>query len=280
MAGPSSRVCPFCQGLNSADERSCYRCGRPLPGRATSGAIHWARSLLGTEAPASRAIIGLCLLVLALSVSADRALPLFMGQFSAWSQMRFGAADTLLDGIEPWRYLSAIFVHANLVHVGMNLFWFARIGGPAEQEFGSARFLLLCLLSGALGFVACDVWYALAGGGHVMTVGASGLVFGVFGSVVGVRYARRDPTWRDVLVQNVVYLAIMSLAFSVSTPAHVGGLATGALLGFLFSKEPRTLRLTPVFGILAVLLFLAAVAGVFLSAVSPFWRQLRDSALG
>ena len=273
MPDQRAQLCPFCRGLNSPGERRCYRCGRPLPGPLASGAIGFVRNAFGGDAPMTRLFVGLCVLVFAMCMASDRKLPIWISdQFSPSTVLRFGALFGPLGALEPWRYLAAVFVHANVLHIAMNGWAMVSVGPPAERQFGSARFVVLFVLSGVLGFLASDQWY---GGTGPLTVGASGAIFGAFGSVIGVAYARRDPNWKQILVQNVVNLAILGLVFPVNNAAHVGGLVTGALLGFLFSKERRELRLGGAFVALAVILALLVPISIALSNGSAIWRMQR-----
>lgn len=266
-------VCPFCRGLNSGGERRCYRCGRPLPGPLASGVLGFFRETLSGEAPLTRLFLGLCLLVFALCMVSDHRLPLFQDNFRMSTTLRFGALVGTLGRAQPWRYLSAVFVHYNLLHVGMNCLVLSRVGAAAERELGKARFVVLFVVSGVLGFLVSNLW---SGGVDPPTAGASGAIFGLFGSVVGVLLARRDPAWKQALLENLVWLAILAFMGPINNAAHVGGLGAGALLGFLFSKESRKLRLDLPLGLLAGLLLVLSLASVVLSALSPVWRVVRD----
>lgn len=269
-------LCPFCRGLNSAGERRCYRCGRALPGPLASGVIGVFKNALSGEAPITRLLVGMCLALFALCVASERRLPIFSDSFAMSTTVRFGALFGPLGQIEPWRYLAAVFLHFNVLHVGMNCWSLLAVGPNAERQFGRARYLVLFVASGVVGFLVSTWWY---GGFSPHTVGASGAIFGTFASVVGVAYARRDPTWKQHLLQNVVSLAIMGFMFPANNAAHAGGLVTGAVFGFLFAKESRRLKLDVPFGLLAGLLLLLSLASVALSAVSPIWRSIRAQEL-
>jgi len=272
-----SKLCPFCRGLNSAGERRCYRCGRALPGPVASGLIGFFKNTLGAENAMTRLFVGLCIAVFALCFASEHRLPLWGAQtFAVSTVLRFGGIAGTLAAAQPWRYFSAVFVHFNLLHVGMNCFVLVAVGAAAERELGKARFVLLFVLTGALGFVASDLW---AGGVSSPTAGASGAVFGVFGSVIGSAYARRDPNWKQVLVQNLVWIVVLGFMGSVNNAAHVGGLVAGALLGFLFNKEPRKLNLDAAFAVVAAVLVVVSVASVALSAASPIWRLVKNQEL-
>ncbi|MEI9940423.1 MAG: rhomboid family intramembrane serine protease [Pseudomonadota bacterium] len=272
-----SKLCPFCRGLNSADERRCYRCGRPLPGPLASGLIGFFKNTLSANNAMTRLFVGLCIAVFALCFASEHRLPLWGSQsFALSTVLRFGGIAGTLGQAQPWRYFSAVFVHFNLLHVGMNCFVLVAVGATAERELGKARFVLLFVLTGALGFVASDLW---AGGVSSPTAGASGAVFGLFGSVIGIAYARRDPNWKQVLVQNLVWIVVLGFMGSVNNAAHVGGLIAGALLGFLFNKEPRKLNLDAAFAVVAAVLVVISLASVALSAASPIWRLVRSQEL-
>lgn len=269
-----SKLCPFCRGLNSAGERRCYRCGRSLPGPLATGVIGFFKNTLGAESAMTRLFVGLCIAVFALCFASEHRLPLWGTQaFALSTVLRFGGIAGTLAQAQPWRYFSAVFVHFNLLHVGMNCFVLASVGAAAERELGKARFVLLFVLTGALGFVASDLW---AGGISAPTAGASGAVFGLFGAVIGSAYARRDPNWKQILVQNLVWVVILGFMGSVNNAAHLGGLAVGSLLGFLFNKEPRKLNLDATFAVVAAVLVAFSVASVVLSAASPIWRLVKS----
>src|SRR5687768_7911385 len=165
----AARLCPYCRGLNGADESHCHHCGKPLAGSFMTGVLAALRRVVGTEYPGTRTILALVLVVFALCVVVDRKLPLGLPiadflppSFRASTLIRFGAlGDVVADAagrglgeLEPYRLLSAVFVHMGLLHVGMNMLVFVGMGRQLEAHFGAARLVILFLGSGVLGFVA------------------------------------------------------------------------------------------------------------------------------
>jgi membrane associated rhomboid family serine protease len=236
------------------------------------------RDVLGAEAPATRILLFLELAVFGLCVVVDRSMPLGLsGAFKTSTLLRFGALGGMLGAAEPWRYLSAVFVHAGLLHVGMNMWVFVSLGRDLERGMGSARFVLLFLLTGALGFVASAYWYAPF---QPLTMGASGGVFGEIGAVVGILWARRDPEWKRAFVRNLIYALLLSVALgNVNTAAHLGGFAAGIALGFLFGREPPRWKLEWPMRIFALVGVCSVVASVVLSMHSPVWQARRAHEL-
>jgi len=242
-----------------------------------SGLIGFFKNTLGADNAMTRLFLGLSIAVFALCFASEHQLPLWGRQsFALSTVLRFGGIAGTLAQAQPWRYFSAVFVHFNLLHVGMNCYVLMAVGAAAERELGRARFVLLFVLTGALGFVASDVW---AGGVSSPTAGASGAVFGLFGSVIGIAYARRDPNWKQILVQNLVWVVVLSFMGSVNNAAHLGGLIAGALLGFLFNREPRQLKLDGAFAVVAAVLVVFSLASVALSAASPIWRVVKSQEM-
>lgn len=273
----AARVCPYCRELNSASETRCYRCGRRLPGPLTQGVSRTARDLLGADAPVTRLLLALELIVFGLLVAADRRFPLgFNDAFRGSTLLRFGALGGVADATERWRLLSAVFVHMSVLHVGMNLWMFTDLGARLERELGGARAALIFLIAGVLGFVASELWYAPL---HLLTAGASGGVFGQIGAEVGILRARKDPEWRRSLARNVVYALLLSFALRVNTAAHLGGFAAGIALGFAFEHERTRLKLEIPLRIVAAVTVVAAVAAVLLSTQSMAWQVQRAREL-
>jgi membrane associated rhomboid family serine protease len=270
----AARLCPYCKELNSVGERNCYRCGRRLPGPVVENALRIGGDLLGAEAPVTRVLLFIELAVFGLCIIADRSLPLgFNGAFKASTLLRFGALGGSLGQSEPWRYLSAVFVHAGALHVGMNMWVFVSLGRDLERAIGSVRFALLFLLTGVLGFVASAYWYAPF---QPLTMGASGGVFGEIGAVVGILGARRDPEWKRVFVRNLIYALLLSVALgNVNTSAHLGGFAAGIALGYFFGLERPRWKLEWPLRVLAAVGLCSVVASVGLSMHSLAWQEMR-----
>ena len=131
-----------------------------------------------------------------------------------------------------WRLVSAIFVHIGLEHFVMNMITLYFIGRQAEDIFGSWNFLFLYLMSGILGnaFVFFFTPSAVA-------AGASTSLFGIFGAIITLRYAVRNP-YIQQLGQSYLVLLVMNLVLSltpgISLAGHLGGAVGGALCAVIF----------------------------------------------
>lgn len=87
--------------------------------------------------------------------------------------------DTVLDG-RVLTLFTAIFVHADWLHLVGNLLFLVIFGIPAERGLGPWRLLLLFLVCGALANLAAAI--SLQHTHAVVIVGASGAISGVIGA--------------------------------------------------------------------------------------------------
>ncbi|MGC8850483.1 MAG: rhomboid family intramembrane serine protease, partial [Candidatus Bathyarchaeia archaeon] len=76
-----------------------------------------------------------------------------------------------------WQLFTSMFVHANLLHLMGNMLFLAIFGLRAESLFGRPRYLFIYFASGLLGGLL-----TLLMGPYIVSVGASGGIFGLFGA--------------------------------------------------------------------------------------------------
>jgi membrane associated rhomboid family serine protease len=140
---------------------------------------------------------------------------------------------------QPWRLVTVALVHAGFWHVGLNMLALWMLGRSLEPLLGKWRFATLYVLSAVGGSVAVAL---LSFGTPV--VGASGAVFGLFGAilVIGRHIGANIAGIAIILGVNLVIGFIPG--FNVSWQAHVGGLVTGALIAFVFTRTRSPRRRT------------------------------------
>lgn len=272
MSGPNCPLaCSRCGALNTLDFDACIRCGESLRGttpvtvdrrvahgrrRAISrppplpirqGGLQGTGSelLLGrfsaTRLPVARALLAVNLVVYALHLmfAWQRAPSLGTLLLGGPQQeaIRFGAlhAGSLeVLTTQPWRLLTACFVHFGALHVGMNMLGLLVLARTCEPMLGSVRMFLSYVFSGVVSFMVSAAWH-LSWGTTTLTAGASGALFGMLGMVLGVLLRQRDPRYKNWLLQGVLYsLAFTLLMPSINHAAHFGGLVAGTLCGYLF----------------------------------------------
>ncbi|RYE84274.1 MAG: rhomboid family intramembrane serine protease [Myxococcales bacterium] len=270
--------CPWCGHYNANDEARCGRCDQRLP-PASLG--RFLRRLDPESAPVTRALIAVNVVIFLLQFADGRALDASpTGSMPISTLLRFGALTNGLETAEPLRLLAACFVHMSAMHLLFNMMALWQLGRAGEAALGSTRLLVTYVLTGIAGFAVSGVWYALGEGGRpYITAGASGAIFGLTGLVVAGLAVRRDPRWKEILVQQLIYSFLMYYVLHTNQAAHLGGLVVGIGAGVLFSVESPRWRLGPVMAVAGAASTLAVIASLVAAQLSPLWGPVRAAEM-
>ena len=156
--------------------------------------------------------------------------------------LRFGAMfGPLIATGEYWRFFTAMFLHANLLHLFFNCFALFIFGRLVEGVYGNARFTAIYLLAGLAGGVLSYMFNKTA-----IAVGASGAIFGILGAFAAYFVVHRD-TLGEMGRRNLTGLATIAainLAIGLFIPnidnwAHLGGLVGGFVIGLALAPRYR-----------------------------------------
>ena len=144
---------------------------------------------------------------------------------------------------QPWRLLTACFVHAGAGHLLLNASSLLLLGLLAEPLLGSRRLALAYVLCGVGGSLASLWWHRAAG---INSVGASGAIFGLYGVQIALLLTQTLPLNRQerlTLLFFLLYFLLASVAGStdgrIDHAAHLGGLLTGLLVGGAYALRWR-----------------------------------------
>lgn len=190
--------------------------------------------------------------------------------------MVYGASwpEGVWDG-EWYRFLAPLFLHASLIHIGVNMYSFFHLGPGAEIHFGTRRFAAIFLLSGLGGVCLSQLL-----GGH-LAVGASGSLFGILGAYLAVkvmacydlRRALKNSDVRRTFFIIILNLVLIGLAVpNIDNWGHVGGLIFGFLYGALFEYQRTRRRLGVMLLVPAILLSLTLVVACRWTYFSPYYH--------
>ncbi|GAB4176694.1 MAG: rhomboid family intramembrane serine protease [Roseiflexaceae bacterium] len=150
-----------------------------------------------------------------------------------------GAKDNaaILSG-EWYRFLTSMFLHGSITHIGFNAFAIYSLGLDTERFFGTLRFVVIYFLAGSGGGIAS---YAFSANN---AVGASGAIFGLIGALTAFFYLSRNMfgEMSRQQVGSLIFITLINLGFGLSTPgidnfAHIGGLVTGLAVGYLLTPR-------------------------------------------
>lgn len=163
-----------------------------------------------------------------------------------------------------WRLITAAFLHANILHIGLNMLALVWLGAPVERYLGHLQYLALYLVSGLAGSAG-----ALIATPTGITVGASGAIFGILGALLIIEY---EATGR--LAGQAFTLILINLAFSftvngISVGGHIGGLLGGIAAALALTRFGRARLSYGRPGLVGV----AALMGVgLLSVLLSYWK--------
>jgi rhomboid protease GluP len=188
------------------------------------------------RAPVTMMLLVVIAIVFAFEVLADPS-------FSEETLIRLGAIlpwTVVAQGREYWRLVAAMFLHAGWLHWAVNSWALYQLGMLYESLFGSPRFALIYFASGLCASLASSL------AGHGPSVGASGAIFGILGAFIfSIRRSpqyRHQPWTRGLIGQLIFWILVnigIGLSFKfIDNVAHMAGLATGLLLGFLPHHVP------------------------------------------
>ena len=250
-------VCPQCQ-RQAAVGVQCVDCAGAGAAQVRSAVtVFGGRARLGEPPVVTYVLIGLCVLLNLL-----QRVP----GLEVTNQLAFAPA---LAGQEPWRFVTAAFLHATggpfgLVHILFNMYALFLVGPYLEHLFGRLRFAALYLLSALGGSVAFELLTpdVTALGFLSSTVGASGAVFGLFGALLVAQRRRRMP------LQSVVGVLGINLMIGFFLPgiawqAHLGGAVVGAAAAAVLAYAPRERRALLQWGGLAAITAVVAALGAW-----------------
>src|ERR1700681_4341054 len=231
---------------------NCARCGRQLPALTFGKKIcQWClqheAAQRGEDSPVQRVepapwmrrqsiSMAVTQAIVGLNVAVFVAMLLPGGQEIGALGANYGPATI---GGEWWRLLTCIFIHGGLLHIAFNMWCLWDLGRLAESVYGHWTFAAVYLISGLAASLASVAWNPM-----ILSVGASGAIFGIAGALIASFYIGEFSLPRAAMtgmLRSVVMFVGYNLFFGAviartDNAAHVGGLLMGLLLGALIAK--------------------------------------------
>lgn len=160
------------------------------------------------------------------------------GELFQWLAM----SNALVARGELWRMLSVVLLHAGFTHIFFNMWALYNLGPQIERELGGVRFLTLYLATAAAGSAFAfhlGVQGVRPGAPGDVAVGASGAIFGLFGVWMASAVRRRRTRVGRAILNQLGFLLLINAAIPLFVPqvswqAHLGGLAAGFVIGWVW----------------------------------------------
>jgi rhomboid protease GluP len=241
------KLCPACGTLVGANATKCHQCGASMTFSLAAASRSLGR-FMPTTSPATYGILTLSCLVYVVTLLATLRQSgsegfggglgglMNLGGIAGDVLQRMGASLPLpYDLAEPWRFVTAVFLHGSLMHIAFNMWVLMDIGPQVEEFYGTGRYLFLYVVTGIGGYVLSSAF------GN-FSVGGSGALLGLVGVMLAITVGRKTAGMmmlRSQLIRWLIYIAILGFVVrGVDNYAHFGGLATGFLLGRTMVDRP------------------------------------------
>lgn len=135
-----------------------------------------------------------------------------------------------------WRLVTNVFIHFGIIHLVMNMYCLYIVGVYLEPMLGKTKYITAYLCTGVLASLV-SLWWHKEG---VNSAGASGAIFGLYGLFLALLTTKLIPERvRKMQLQSigifVAYNLIYGLKGGVDNSAHIGGLISGFVVGYLYA---------------------------------------------
>ena len=172
---------------------------------------------------------------------------------------------------EYWRLFTAGFLHANIFHIGFNMWCLWSLGRLSERLFGKWQTFAIYMITGVGGALL-----SIAYDHQRSELGASGAIFGIVGAVMaGVKFGNLaiSAGEKRAIFSSVIFFAIFNFMFGLfgntDNMCHLGGFVTGLLVGLPLSAFARHNKLLQVGTLIVTSMILAAGASELVQQNGP-----------
>ena len=239
---------------------NCIRCGRQLPALTFGKKIcQWCKqheaAQRGEEGEEARqpvmavpwvrreSSITLTQVLLGANVMVFIAMVLASGpslDFAGEVTVHFGAnyGPLTLSG-QWWRLVTYMFLHGGLMHIAFNMWCLWDLGALCESLYGRWTYAAIYFVTGIAGGLASVGWNP-----GVLTVGASGAIFGLAGALISSFYLGEFSVPRVAIqgtLRSLLFFVGFNVLFGTFVPGidnacHAGGLVSGLIVGALIAR--------------------------------------------
>jgi rhomboid protease GluP len=246
-APPRPKICPACGSLVGTTATHCHQCGANVNFSLAAASKSLGR-LLPEQSPITYGILTVCCAIYVATLLVTVRLTGFampsgglLGIFNLGainSRVLIAAGASLPFGYDlqqPWRFLTAVFLHASILHIGFNMWVLMDIGPVVEELYGSARYFFIFVVTGIGGYILSSFI------GN-FSLGASGALLGLIGVLLAMTIGRQSAGMqmlRSQMIRWLIYILVFGLVMrGIDNWAHAGGLVTGFIMGRMMASRP------------------------------------------
>lgn len=172
--------------------------------------------------------------------------------------------DCIVEGREYYRFLTSMFLHADITHIAMNMIALVSAGTLVESYLGSLKIAIIYFVSGLGGSVLSLLVHS--SGDMVYSIGASGAIFGL---LVASSIIQSKKTGGSLVraIGFVIAYAVLTWSDGIDLTGHIGGAIAGAVAAVPcsmgFAEEYREKKAATVAGtIITVIITVLSVINI------------------
>ena len=137
-----------------------------------------------------------------------------------------------------WRLITSTFIHFGIIHLAMNMYALYTAGVYLEPMLGKTKYIAAYFCTGIIAGIV-SLWWHKEG---INGAGASGAIFGLYGVFLALLFTNLIPKQvRSALLQSIGIFVVFNIVYGmrsgIDNAAHIGGLLSGMLIGFIFYLE-------------------------------------------
>ncbi len=142
--------------------------------------------------------------------------------------------DAIVKDHQYYRFLTHMFIHADMDHLFGNMMVLFFIGTLVEKKIGRFRYIILYFIGGLVAAIT-SLGYNGIDESSTLSIGASGAIFAVVGAMVAiVLFNKRE--FEEIGIQRLLFFVVITIinglnSQGIDNAAHVGGLLAGLVLG-------------------------------------------------
>lgn len=170
--------------------------------------------------------------------------------------------EAVLNG-EYYRLITSAFLHGGIFHIAFNMYALYIIGPQLESFIGKAKYLIVYLFSAISGNLLSMLFT------DGLSVGASGAIFGLLGSILYFGYHYRVYLG-NVMRSQIIPLIVINLGLgfmisNVDVAAHFGGLLGGLFITIALGIKYKSTKIEKFNGWIVTLMFVGfLIYGAFI----------------
>jgi len=170
--------------------------------------------------------------------------------------LKYGMYNPFIKQGEYYRLFTCMFLHVDIFHLACNMYSLYILGPQLESFFGKKKYLFIYLISGLCGSLLSFTFNI-----DIISVGASGAIFGLLGALLYFGYYYRTYLG-NVVRSQIIPIIVLNLVIGfmitgVDNFGHIGGLIGGVLSSMIVGIPDKETKIDRINGIIILIIYIA-----------------------